>query len=231
MDHHPNLAPHLNVSDKAQVCFLVDTASSSIGELLYRLFHYSHSILQNIPFFKFSQQVALGLYVSIITDTNSFRYARTTSLSHRIAAELIDYGLQPEEIYQNVYSTKSVEHVRLIGEVLASTHTTENRKIAWVEISKDLRKKYGATSDDVMSIVNFLLLIKEAEILILIREEDDGRKRVSLKSKGRVLVNHIANEYGGGGHDFASGYSFFGDTKKHLDELLHKCQLAIESNL
>lgn len=228
VDHHPNLAPHLNVADKARIFTLVDEKSSSIGELLYRFFHSANDTLDpKASSFRFSPEIALGLYVSIITDTNSFRYASTTSLSHRIAADLIDYGLQPELIYQDVYSSKSADHLRLIGEVLAAVQETKNSKIVWVEIPKMLRKKYKASSDDTQSIVNYLLLHKEAEILCLIREEDDSKIKVSLKSKGKVQVNTLASEMGGGGHEYAAGYSSEGTLEKVREKLITKLEKLV----
>ena len=228
LDHHPYLEGHKpRELDKINIHTIVDVKSSSIGEMLYRLFHLSHDLLDpEASAFRLSPEIALGLYVSIITDTNSFRYSRTTALSHRIAADLIDFGLQPEEVYQNVYSSKAIEHLQLIGEVLKGVQETplngSGRTIAWVEISRALRHKYGASSDDTQTIVNFLLLIKNAEILMLIREEDDGRIKVSLKSKGLYKVNDIAEEFGGGGHEFASGFAAKGTIAEIRDKLIKR---------
>jgi phosphoesterase RecJ-like protein len=225
-DHHPHLDGEESPTPaQLTVHTVLDVKSSSIGELLYRLFHQVHDLLDpHSSSFRLSPEIALGLYVSIITDTNSFRYSRTTALSHRIAADLIDYGLQPEEIYQNLYSTKSADHLRLIGEVLSKVSEVapwgDGRTIAWVEITRDLRKKFGASSDDTQSIVNFLLLLKSAEILVLFREEDDGLIKASIKSKGTIKVNGIAQEFGGGGHEFAAGFSVKGKMQIIRDKLI-----------
>lgn len=226
-DHHPGLEGHESgtFSKSIDVHSVVDVRSSSIGELLYRLFHQAHDLLDPASSsFRLSPEIALGLYVSIITDTNSFRYSRTTALSHRIAADLIDYGLQPEEIYQDVYSTKSMDHLRLIGEVLSRVSEVPigdgSRTVAWVEITRAARQKYGASSDDTQTIVNFLLLLKKAEVLVLFREEDDARIKVSLKSKGVMKVSDVAQEFGGGGHDFAAGFSQSGRLEEVRDRLI-----------
>lgn len=222
LDHHPHdgrareSAPH---KDTLRVHVAVDEKSSSIGEMLYRLFHQSHDLLDpHSASFRLSPEIALGLYVSIITDTNSFRYARTTALSHRIAADLIDYGLEPEAIYQEVYSSKTIQHLRLIGEVLARVDQTPEGRVAWVEIPLALRKKFGASGDDTQSIVNFLLVLKDPEVLALLREEDDGRIKGSLKSKGSLAVNDVASEFGGGGHEYAAGFV----TEGKLEEVRKK---------
>ncbi len=212
LDHHPRMPGEAPENAPAtvrgiEIHDVIDERSSAIGEMLYRLFNVAHDILDPMnPSFRLSPEIALGLYVSIMTDTNSFRYARTTSLSHRIAADLVDYGLQPEEIYQNIYSTKSIDHLQLIGQVLSGAHTSPSGMVAWVEIPKELRQRYKATGDDTQTIVNFMLLLKTPEVLVLVREEDDGRIKASMKSKGKIIVNQVAAEFGGGGHDFAAGF-------------------------
>jgi phosphoesterase RecJ-like protein len=212
LDHHPNISSHAeHIAEpyykNLSVHSVVDEKSSSIGEMLYRLFHQSHDLLDpHAATFRLSPEIALGLYVSILTDTNSFRYTRTTALSHRIAADMIDFGLDPASVYRNVYSSKSLGHLKLIGEVLARVSQTSDGKIAWIEITKQLRNKFGANSDDTESIVNFLLLLKDAEVLALLREEDDGQIKVSLRSRGELIVNKTAEEFGGGGHEFAAGF-------------------------
>ena len=128
-----------------------------------------------------------------------------------------------------IYSSKSAGHVRLIGEVLSKIEESplrnpsrENGTVAWVEITKEVRKKYNASSDDTQAIVNFLLLLKNAEILILLREEDDGKIKGSIKSKGTLVVNTIAQEFGGGGHEFAAGFIVTGTLSEVRDRLLRK---------
>lgn len=200
LDHHPDIVTaqkQFHYPPNAMV--VSDHHSSSIGELLYQLF-------SELDFCKLNKDMALGLYVSIMTDTNSFRYARTTPESHEIASEMIRLGVNPEEVYQAVYSTKELSHIQLLGTLLQNTKVSKNGKLAWMEMRLDLRKKYRATADDTMSFLNILLVLKDAEVVCLFREEDDGEMtRVSIKSKGSVVINRVAMELGGGGHDYAAG--------------------------
>ena len=176
-----------------------DHHSSSIGELLYQLF-------SELNLVKLNSDMALGLYVSVMTDTNSFRYARTTPGSHRIASVMIELGVNPEEVYQQIYSTKELSHVQLLGHLLQNTKISKSGKLAWMEMRLDLRKKFKATADDTMSFLNILLVLRDAEIVCIFREEDDGEMtRVSIKSKGKFIINRVAMELGGGGHDYAAG--------------------------
>lgn len=204
LDHHPP-----TVSDSEDIQFppnasvLSDLSSSSIGEMLYHLF-------SELNLGKLNLDVATGLYVSVMTDTNSFRYARTTPMAHKIAAEMIELGVNPEEIYQSIYSSKEVSHIQLLGHMLQNVKCSPSGKVAWLEIPLDMRLKYQATSDDTLSFMNLLLLLKDAEIVCLFREEDDGALRVSMRSKGRVVINKLAMDLGGGGHEFAAGVALKG---------------------
>jgi phosphoesterase RecJ-like protein len=199
LDHHPDLEPAENLHYPPNAMVVSDHHSSSIGELLYQLF-------SELELAKLNEDMALGLYVSVMTDTNSFRYSRTTPESHRIAAEMIDLGVNPEEVYQAIYSTKELSHVQLLGQLLQHTKISKSGKLAWMEMRLDLRKKFKASADDTMSFLNLLLVLKDAEVVCIFREEDDGEMtRVSIKSKGRVVINRIAMELGGGGHEYAAG--------------------------
>jgi phosphoesterase RecJ-like protein len=200
LDHHPDLLSSKETPVLPQNAMVVsDHHSSSIGELLYLLF-------SELGLAKLNADMALGLYVSVMTDTNSFRYARTTPESHRIAAEMIELGVNPEEIYQQIYSTKELSHVQLLGQLLQNTKISKNGKLAWMEMRLDLRKKYKATADDTLSFLNLLLVLRNAEVVCIFREEDDGEiTRASIKSKGKFVINRIAMELGGGGHEYAAG--------------------------
>lgn len=200
LDHHPDLiAAHAQFHYPPNAMVVSDHHSSSIGELLFQLFN-------ELGLTKLNSDMALGLYVSVMTDTNSFRYARTTPESHEIASQMIRLGVNPEEVYQAIYSTKELSHIQLLGLLLQNTKVSKSGKLAWMEMRLDLRKKFKATADDTMSFLNILLVLRDAEVVCIFREEDDGEiTRVSIKSKGKVIINRIAMELGGGGHDYAAG--------------------------
>lgn len=209
LDHHSDSAksPH-NPLYPPHATLVLKDQSSSIGELLYQLF-------LELDLAPLDREMAQGLYVSVMTDTNSFRYARTTADSHRIAAHMIELGVNPEEIYQLIYSTKELTHVQLMGLLLQNTKLSPSGKLAWMEMRLDLRRRFNASADDTLSFLNNLLVLRSAEVICIFREEDDGSfTRASIKSKGRVVVNQLAVELGGGGHDFEAGVAI----KKPFEE-------------
>lgn len=221
LDHHPDV-DNQKAKDYPPHAFVVsDTESSSIGELLYHLF-------SELNLVKLNFDIALGLYVSIMTDTNSFRYSRTTSTAHRIAAETIDLGVNPETIYQSIYSSKTVSHLKLLGHMLQNVKTSAKGKLAWLELGLNDRKAHKASVDDTQSFLNLLLLLKDAEIVCLFREEEEGKVRVSMKSTGRIVVNRIATELGGGGHAFAAGLAISASLKKTVEAVTERLEIAID---
>lgn len=222
LDHHPEILGAPDITYPPHAMMVSDVSASSIGEML-------HHVFKELNLTKINKDVALGLYVSVMTDTNSFRYARTTPLAHHIAADMIELGVNPEEIYQHIYSSKEVSHLQLLGNMLQNVKVEAGGKIAWLEMSLDLRKKHGASADDTQSFMNLLLLLKDAEVVAFFREEDDQSVRVSMKSKGRIIVNRVAMELGGGGHEYAAGLAVNTPLDKTVQTVISRIQALITS--
>ena len=220
LDHHPEIQGAAAITYPPHATVVSDPTSSSIGELLYHLF-------SELNLAKLNKDVGLGLYVSIMTDTNSFRYSRTTPLAHVIAGEMIQLGVNPEEIYQNIYSSKELSHLHLLGHMLQNVKVCAGGKVAWLEMGLDLRKKHQASADDTQSFLNLLLLLKDAEVVCFFREEDDGQVRVSIKSKGRVVINRVAMELGGGGHEFSAGLALSAPLDKTVEAVIKRIETLV----
>ena len=223
LDHHTDLVQDTGISIPAHTQMISNPKLSSIGELLYEVF-------QAIGFDQPRPEVALGLYVSIMTDTNSFRSAQTTPAAHHIAGELLTLGIQPEEIYQTIYSSKESSHLKLLGRLLQNLEETPDQQIAWIKLERSLLNEYEAVADDTLSFLNLLLLIRKAEIICFFREEDHGKTRVSMKSKGRVRINALAMELGGGGHENAAGASLSCSLDEAIEQVIQKLQALLASS-
>lgn len=174
----------------------IDTSSSSTGELIYNLVKYTHS--------QIDYNLAVPLYVAIMTDTGSFKYERTTANLHRVTAELLDAGVIPKIIHQEIFEQGSANRIQLLGRAFNSLVIDGDGKLAYMVItSKDLIET-NATEEDVEGFVNYTLSIKGVEVGIFFFELDKGFK-MSFRSATTVPVNKLAAEFNGGGHFFAAG--------------------------
>lgn len=198
---------------------LIDESVGSSGELVYRYLE-SEGIELNL-------EIATALYVAIVTDTGNFRYQRTSSKTHEIAATLLRKGVRPEAVFQSIYGKDSPQKLRLLGNTLQNLQLSRDGKIAWVTISKEARSSHLATIEDTESFIGHLTLLKGVRIAALFREEDNGTTKLSLRGIHNQPVIEIAKKFGGGGHRFAAGAKI----KKPLLEAVKEVLIEASSKL
>jgi phosphoesterase RecJ-like protein len=194
----------------------VDTSASAVAEIVYEVL----SIL-NV---EIDKEIGTCLYTSLLTDTGSFRHSNTTALTHSIAGELINTGINFSDIHRIVFENKKFEQIKFCGEVISNMTTDLNGKVCIMYISKDLTCKYKLESLDTSDVITFGASIDTVEVTILIKEAENGVK-VSLRSKSLVDVSKISEGFKGGGHMRAAGFfteTNFHDTKAKLMEILKK---------
>jgi bifunctional oligoribonuclease and PAP phosphatase NrnA len=178
---------------------LIDSAACAAGELVYDLFVHS-----GIPR-PWPRQAVDGIYTAIVTDTGSFRFSNTTRRAHAIAGDLIEQGVDPEQMYRRIFATVPLHRVRLLRYALDRLDVDPEYPISSITIERGVMEQFGATSDDLDGIVEHARSIEGTEVALLMRETSDGATKVSLRSAGEVDVNAIARGFGGGGHVKASG--------------------------
>ncbi len=146
-----------------------------------------------------------GMYIAILTDTGSFRFTNSTPGSHRVAAELIGRGVDPEEMYERAYGRAPVRRYRLLRRALDTLELDDAYGIAWMVIPQDAFVELGATQDDLEGMVDIPRGVEGAKVGLLFRQIGSGEVKVSFRSNGPVDVNELAKRFGGGGHIRASG--------------------------
>ncbi|MHB8172024.1 MAG: DHH family phosphoesterase [Thermincolia bacterium] len=176
---------------------LVDPEAAATGELIY--------YLQKEMSLTLTKEIALCLYAAIVMDTGSFRYENTTGSTHRIAAELVDTGLNVYDINRSLHDDVSLINLKVIQLGLANLKTSSCGRLAWITLSDQEMRNIDAKDEHIDGLINYPRMIKGVEIGILFRETGEGIVKISFRSKGRVDVNRLAGEFGGGGHPRASG--------------------------
>jgi phosphoesterase RecJ-like protein len=166
----------------------------------------------------FSPEMATCLYTALMTDTGSFMFQGTNEHTFALARELVLAGADPSYCARNIYFAHSVAKMRLLGEALRNLNTQAG--IGWTWVTQEQMERCGAIEEDCEGLVNYVLSIGEVEVAALFREISDGRFRVSLRSKGALDVAHVAERFGGGGHQCASGCSVDGPLAQALRQIL-----------
>ncbi|MFZ1730747.1 MAG: bifunctional oligoribonuclease/PAP phosphatase NrnA [Bacteroidota bacterium] len=182
---------------------------SSTSEIVHDILEVDQTVL--------TYPIALGLYVGIMTDTGSFRFDRTTARVHRIAARLLEAGVDPTMIHRLIFDEYPMGRTRLLGMILAGIEQYCEGKVTILVVSKEMFVETGTTVEDVENIVNSGLSIRGVEVTALLTEFTDQIK-ISFRSRGQFSVNNIAGIFGGGGHRLAAGVTVVGVPLGELKE-------------
>jgi phosphoesterase RecJ-like protein len=155
-------------------------------------------------------EIASALYVGLVTDTGKFMYENTRVASHRMAAELIEAGVDVNDTYRRLYERVPIEKLRLIARALENIERYDEARLAVTYISAE---DYGATgAGEVLTegIIDFVRALEGTAVAAVVRDKTDGgnaARKVSLRSTdGTVDVSAIARIHGGGGHRRAAGF-------------------------
>jgi bifunctional oligoribonuclease and PAP phosphatase NrnA len=180
----------------------LDPGAAATGELIFELAKGN-----NWPV---TQAAARALYVAILTDTGGFRFSNTRPRTLRVAADLLETGVDAEKIYLEVYAKAPEGRPRLFAEALQTLVVEHEYGLAWVTVPPGAIERLGVSSDDLDGVVEFPRSIEGVRMALLFREIAQGRVKVSLRSVGDVDVAAFAKPYGGGGHTKAAGLSLVG---------------------
>jgi phosphoesterase RecJ-like protein len=191
---------------------LVEVDASSTAEIVYEL-----AILLGA---EITAEIATALYVGLITDTGKFMYENTNARTHRIAADLIEAGVDVDETYRRLYEHVPIEKLRLLSRALEGIqHHCDGRLVLAYVTAADYAAS-GAGEEMTEGIIDHLRSVEGARVAALIRDRDDrggAARKVSLRSSdGGVDVSAIARINGGGGHKRAAGFS----TDLELEQLV-----------
>ncbi|HEV7846050.1 MAG TPA: bifunctional oligoribonuclease/PAP phosphatase NrnA [Thermoleophilaceae bacterium] len=156
--------------------------------------------------------IADALYVGLVTDTGRFMYENSTAESHRMAAELIEAGVEPHVIYRQLYEDLPFRRLQLLQRALASVERHDEGAITIAHLTKPDYEATGAFETDSEGVVDHMRAVEGTRVAVLVREllsdDREGMRKVSLRATdGSVDVSRVAREFGGGGHPQAAGFS------------------------
>jgi phosphoesterase RecJ-like protein len=205
IDHHVSGRPFAHVN-------WIEPEATATAELVFRLAREAGV--------KITPEIATCLYTALMTDTGSFMFRGTNEHTFTLARELVLAGADPAHCARNIYFAHSTAKMRLLGAALSNLH--REGPLAWIWITREQMERSQAKEEDCEGLVNYALSIGDVEVAVFFREMADGRYRVSLRSKGALNVAQIAEGFGGGGHECASGCSMDGPLSVAVARILEK---------
>jgi phosphoesterase RecJ-like protein len=203
IDHHPGNTLYADYN-------YVDCDAAAVGEIVFELLKLLDVSLD--------YEIAQALYVAIISDTGGFQFLNTKPKTHRIAAALLEYPLNVDEISRCVFRGTDFNVLKLKGEVISTLTSDFDGKLVWGYISQDMMERHAVEDQDIQQFVEDLNVVRGSQIFALFKEAPDRKIRVSLRSI-KPPVNEVAMKYKGGGHVLAAGCTVEGPLEKAGEQI------------
>ncbi len=196
--HFINIDHHVSNEKFGEINWIVPEAPAS-GQIAYQLIKRGG--------FKLTPEIATCLFAAISTDTGSFTFANTTADSLRVAAELIETGVNVADVCRHVYESYPYARLQLLQLALADLKLADRNRTAYFWLTVEMFEESGAKREDTEGLIDFARGIDGVLVAVVFEElAEAGKVRISLRSKHPKLdVNSIARRFGGGGHREAAG--------------------------
>ncbi len=191
---------------------VVDPTAGATGELVYE-------VLRALGW-EITPEVALCLHTALVTDTGRFQYSNTSPRTLRIAADLVEAGAEPSVIGRRVYEEAPFGYLQLAARVLARAQLDADLSVVYTSVSDEDLDSVGIDWEDTENLIDLLRLAAEADTAVLAKIFEDGRVKVSLRSRGETDVGALAAAMGGGGHRLAAGFTVEGDVDRVLRSVM-----------
>jgi phosphoesterase RecJ-like protein len=190
IDHH-------QTQDDLGALRLVDTTAEATGRLVFEA-----TLALGVPL---PAAAANALFVAVAMDTGWFRHSNATAKTFALAEKLVGAGARPELLYERLFEENTLPRLKLTGLMLERLQITDGGRVAYTEIRRSDYDATGASPQDTEDLVNYTRSLAGVEVGLLFMEQPRGGIKVSFRSRARVDVARLAEQFGGGGHRLASG--------------------------
>lgn len=212
IDHHLSCEPFGTHN-------LIDPEASATGALVHRVIKgYGASV---------DYDTALCIYTAVITDTGSFRYSNSNPEAFAVAGEMIAAGVNAWHVAENLYESQPEKRLRLLSLALQTLDITSRGNCASITVTLDMYVKTGTDAELTDGFVNYPRSIRGVEVAIFFREISPGLYKVGFRSKGKVNVAALAQEFGGGGHHNAAGCNVSGTIDEVKSQVFAHLERAV----
>jgi bifunctional oligoribonuclease and PAP phosphatase NrnA len=174
-----------------------DVSAAACGEMVFDLVREL-----GVPL---SYEIAIHVYIAILTDTGSFHFSNISPRTFDICRRCVEAGVHPPTVARSVFDSNNLGRLKLFGAVLSRMELDATGRLALLYVDRQLAAECGGTYEDTEGLINLPLTVKDIQAVVFFKESGPDDWRLSLRSKGEVDVNAVARQFGGGGHKNASG--------------------------
>jgi bifunctional oligoribonuclease and PAP phosphatase NrnA len=192
IDHHRS-------NDGVGTVRLVDPDASSTCEMVFRLIETMGGA--------FDGDVAVCLYAGLVTDTGRFQYQATTPETLRIAARLREHDFDHAGLVRAMYEDNDPAFLRLLGTALGRMTEVPEASVVWTYLTQGDLADAGVGPGDTDDVIDVLRTARDVDVAAVLKQQRDGRFKVSVRSRGGHDLSAVASAFGGGGHRLAAGYT------------------------
>jgi phosphoesterase RecJ-like protein len=178
---------------------IIDPSASSTCELVYRLLKVLGGEIR--------VETAICLYAGLVTDTGRFQYESVRPDTLRLAAELREFPFDHTRLVQALYEDNGVAYLKLLGVVLERVRVDPEADLVWTYLTRADLDAADLAHGDADDLIDLVRTAREADVAAILKQQRDGRFKVSLRSRGGHDVAAAAARFGGGGHRLASGFT------------------------
>ncbi|MGD0651693.1 MAG: bifunctional oligoribonuclease/PAP phosphatase NrnA [Verrucomicrobiia bacterium] len=216
-----NIDHHVSNEKFADINWIVPNAPAS-GQIVCDLIKHGG--------FKLTRDIATCLFAAISTDTGSFSYTNTTAESLRVAADLVDAGVDVGKVCQHIYESYPFARLQLLQKALADIMRADHNRIAYCWVTNEMFDESGAKREDTEGLIDYARSIDGVYVAVLFEELPEPQKvRISLRSKHpKIDANSIAWHFGGGGHHEAAGARITGEPREIEAKVLQTISAALK---
>ena len=215
IDHHPSNPGYGDL-------VYVDPNAPATAQILYELIKD-----QNLPL---DRDIAENLYVAIATDTGSFQYPHTSARTFEIAAELARCGVDVGQVSRLIYENYPRRRIELLREVLRTMRFDADDRVASFSLDLKTAAQLGVIPEDNEGLIDHIRAIRGVVVAVFFEELNDGKVRVSMRSKDEAVdVCEICRKFGGGGHVLAAGARVRGTLREVEERVLREACDRVET--
>ncbi len=207
IDHHKS---NLGYADEN----IVEPDASSACEVLFDLLDVD----------MFDETIAAPMYMGIASDSGVFRFQNTKPRTLRIAAKMMEFGINHNEILEETFYKKSYNQMMITAKIQSNTVLEMDGQVIYGYCTKELMDRYELTANDLDAVIASIRNVSGVEVAMFAYQIEDNKYKVSLRSKDDVDVSKIAVIFGGGGHKRAAGFDIEGDKDTVIETVLKEIE-------